>query len=160
MSDHCFWILVDGTIVKPDSRHILAVASAPSAFGETVQSMQETFEPYGQDIHSNFEGKARETVLLKVINRNNIRIRKNQHKRGQHWSIQLFELTDERKRSISAWARYISPSADDKYGDVIIHQFHDGSKMRTSLDQLTDGYNCDKEPVKIVYQAELIRIYG
>ena len=53
MSDHCFWILTDGTIVKPDYRHILAVVSAPSAFGESLESLTETFEPYGQGIQSN-----------------------------------------------------------------------------------------------------------
>ena len=159
MSEFCFWILTDGTIVKPDSRHILAVACAPSAFGETVQSLQETFEPYGQGIHSNYEGKAREEVLLRVIHRNHVRIRKNQHKHNQHWSIQLYRFTDERKQAIFKWAKYVSGLSGDKYADAIIHQFHDGSKMKTSLDQLADGYNGDKEP-EIVSQAELTRIYG
>lgn len=159
MSKYCFWILTDGTIVEPDSRHILAVVSSPTAFGESLESLEETFEKYGQAIHSNFEGQAREEVLLRVIHRNHIRIRKNQHKRGQHWSIQLFELTDERKESISGWASYISSDTNDRYADAIIHQFHDGSKMRTSLDQLADGYNGDKES-EIVSQAELIGMYG
>ncbi len=158
MSKFCYWILTDGTIVKPDQRHILAVAHAPAAFGETIATMQKTFAPYGQDIHSNFEGKPREKTLKRVILRNHIRIRKNRLKKAQHWSIQLYKLSDERKASIAAWARHITPATNDKYGDVIIHQFQDGSKCRTSLDQLADGYGGKKEPV-IMTQAELVRRY-
>ncbi len=158
MSKFCYWILTDGTIVKPDQRHILAVVHAPAAFGETIESMLKTFAPYGQEIHSNFEGKPREETLRRVIHRNHIRIRKNRLKRGQHWSIQLYKLSAERKASIEAWARHIMPAADDKYGDVIIHQFHDGSKTRTSLDQLADGYDGYEKPV-IMIQAELVRTY-
>ena len=156
MSKFCFWILTDGTIVKPDSRHILAVASCPTVFGETLESLQKTFEPYGQGIHSNYEGQAREETLHRVIRRNHIRIRKNQLKRGQHWSIQLFRLTEERTQVISEWASYISLDTDDRYADVIIHQLHNNSKLRTSLDQLANQYTSTKKTV-IVTQTELIR---
>lgn len=156
MSRYCFWILNDdkGTIVKPDSRHILAVVSAPHAFGETEESLAETFRKYGQSHRSNFEGKAREEVLMRVIHRNHIRIRKNQHKRGQYWSVQLFRMTGERKSRMAIWAKYILPSVEDKYGDVIVHQFFDNSKIRISLDELAGEYIGNKEPV-IVSQDEL-----
>jgi hypothetical protein len=158
MSKFCYWILTDGTIVQPEQRHILAVAQAPTAFGETIESMEKTFAPYGQDIHSNFEGKPREETLKRVICRNHIRIRKNRLKRGQHWSVQLYTLNNERKAAIAAWARHIIPATDDKYGDVIIHQFQDGSKIRTSLDQLADGFDNKGKPA-IITQAELVRRY-
>jgi hypothetical protein len=158
MSEYCFWILNDGTIVKPDSRHILAVASCPVAFGETDQSLQITFRKYGQSPKSNYEGSAREEVLMRVILRNHIRIRKNQHKRGQHWSFQLFKLTEERKQKIAEWASYITPQTDDKFGDVIIHQFCDNSKKRTSLDQLAGEH--PSGDVEIVLQDELVRKYS
>ena len=156
MSGYCFWILNDdeGTIVQPDSRHILAVASAPHAFGETEKSLTETFREYGQSHKSNFEGKAREEVLTRVIHRNHIRIRKNQHKREQYWSVQLFRMTDERKSRMAAWAKYILPSVEDKYGDVIVHQFFDHSKSRISLDELAGEYIGNKGSV-IVSQNEL-----
>ena len=159
MSRFCFWILTDGTIVQPDSRHILAVTDAPFAFGESLKSLEETFKKYGQGIHSNFEGKAREETLLRVINKNHIRIRKNQQKRSQYWSIQLYNLTDKRRSSVSAWAKYISTYTNDKYADIIIHQLHDNSRIRTSLDILASEYNDDKEPV-ILTQDELVRKYS
>ena len=159
MSEFCFWILTDGTIVKPDQRHILAVAHAPGAFGESIESLTETFAPHGQDIYSNFEGKPREQTLKRVIRRNHIRIRKNQLKRGQHWSIQLNKLDTERKAAIAAWAKYITPATDDRYGDVIIHQFHNGSEIKTSLDQLAAAYSGETEP-EVITQEELVRRYG
>jgi hypothetical protein len=75
-------------------------------------------------------------------------------KKGQHWSMQLYNLTFERRESISAWASYISADTEDKYADVIIHQFHNGSKVNTSLNKLADEYTGDKKPV-IVTQQEL-----
>lgn len=73
--------------------------------------------------------------MLRVIKRNHIRIRKYVLKRSQHWSIQLYRLTEERRASITAWARNIVINGD-QYADVIIHQFHDNSSMKTSLNDL------------------------
>ena len=157
MSEYCFWILTDKRIVIPDNLHILAVVSAPKIFGETKQTIQETFKRYGQNVNSNYEGKSRQEILLRVINRNHIRIRKNNRKSHQHLSIQLFRLTEERKESISAWAKYVTP-ADDKYADVIIHQLHDNSKMKIALNLLADGCTADIDPI-IISQSELLRIY-
>ena len=147
MSEHCFWILADGTIVKPDSRHILAVAAAPSAFGETRESVEQTFAGYGQHAQSNYEGRAREEVLLRVIRRNHARIRKNRQKWNQYWSIQLFELTRERQQAIAAWAQYISTRTEDRFADVVIYCFADKTKIRTSLDQLAQGHGVARETV-------------
>ena len=157
MSDFCFWILKNGTIVKPDSRHILAVVSCPGAFNETKESIRATFKEQSQSPNSNYEGVARKEVLTRVINRNHIRIRKNQHKREQHWSLQLYELTKERKASIAVWAKYITNDTTDKFADVIIHQFKDESKIKTSLDKLAKEATGYIQPV-IVTQTELIKI--
>ena len=40
-----------------DTFWILAVGSAPSAFGETERSFAETFAEYGQPANSNYEGR-------------------------------------------------------------------------------------------------------
>ncbi len=154
----CFWILEDGTIVIPDSLHILAIVSCPELFGESDRSIKNTFKRYHQQTSSNVESIAREEILLRVIKRNHIRIRKNILKRQQHWSLQLFELTPERKTSISAWAKYVCGLSGDKYADIIIHQLYDNSKMKTSLVLLAGGCTADIDPV-IVTQVELLRIY-
>ena len=158
MSEYCFWILTDGMIVQPAEKHILAVVAAPLAFNETEDSLQETFKKYGQSHRSNFEGGAREEVLLRVIKRNHIRIRKNQFKRTQYWSLQLYRMSKERKDRMAAWASFITPMADDKFADVIIHQLSDGSRIRNSLDELANGYIGDAP--EIINQDELLRLYG
>jgi hypothetical protein len=154
---NCYWILNDGKILDKQSRHILAVISAPELFGETEQSINETFKKYGQDIKSNYEGKAREAVMLRVIRRNHIRIRKNILKHQQHWSIQLYRLTDERRASISSWAKYIATNGD-QYADVIIHQLFDNSKIQTSLNLLADGSMVDENTVKLK-QTDILGTY-
>lgn len=155
MPEHCFWILTNGAIVIPDSRHILAVVCCPIAFDETKESIRETFEKQNQSPDSNFEGVAREEVLSRVIHRNHIRIRKNLHRENQHWSIQLHNLTAERRASISAWANYISADTEDIHADVIIHQFHNGSKFQISLNTLAEEYSGDDKKTVIVTQQEL-----
>jgi hypothetical protein len=152
MSD-CFWILVDGRIVIPDNKHILAVVSAPELFGESGVSIIETFQKHGQNENSNIESKAREDVLLRVISRNHIRIRKNILKQQQHWSIQLYRLTDERRASISSWAKYVATDGD-QFADVIIHQLFDNFKIQTSLNHLA-GSTVDEAPV-ILRQTGLL----
>ena len=139
MPSYCFWILKNGNIIKPDSRHILAVVASPAVFGETEDSIRKTFNKYGQDIASNFEGKAREEVLLRVIRRNHIRIRKNQSKQNQHWSIQLYKLEPERIASIASWAKQIFADLTDPYSDVVIHQLYDDTKYKTSFNHLLEG---------------------
>jgi len=156
--NECFWILTDGRIVIPDILHILAVIDAPVAFGESNQTILDTFKKYGQNIKSNVESIAREKVLLRVINRNNIRIRKNIQKNCQHWSIQIYRLTDERKAAISEWAKYVATDGD-RYADVIIHQLYDNSKLKTSIDVLVEEYTGDGDPI-IITQSELSGIYN
>lgn len=128
MSEYCFFILGDETILKPDYRHIMAVKAAPTAFGETEESLRETFAKYGEQDNHNVESNARQEILLRVINRNVIRIRKNQQRRNQNWSIQLYDLTKKKEEAISAWATYIIHKGIDRYGTVIINQFKDRSK--------------------------------
>ncbi len=154
MSRHCFWILNNGTIVKPDSRHILAVVAAPRAFGETEEPVQETFARHGQQPHPKVKGMARQEILLRTIRRNHIRIRKNRQGWCRYWSLQLFELTREGKQGIAAWAKFISEHTEDRYADVVIYQFVNECKLRTSLDLLAAEYTADQEP-EIFFQHQL-----
>ena len=62
---------------------------------------------------------------------------------------------DERKKALSAWAKYIYDFSSDNYADVIIHEFFNGSKLRTSLDKLVAVNDNDRDPV-ILFQSELI----
>jgi len=155
MSLYCFWILLDGRIIAPDSKHIIAVVNFPEIFGETEESIKMTFKEYCESPRSNHEGKARETILLSLINKNNVRIRKHQLKRNQHWSIQLYELTTERKISIGRWARYISSSDTDTYAAVILDQFKDGKQFYTSLDVLAGDCADDSEEIVIITESQL-----
>jgi len=160
MALHCFWILLDGTIVVPDSRHILAVVAAPIAFGETDESINKTFKEYNESPMTNHEGRARETILLRVINRNHIRIRKNKSRNNQTLSVQLFQLTEERKEVLSRWARYILPLIDDKFADVVIHQLKYKSRLVTSLNLLAKECSSGGDEVlTVLTQSQLSELY-
>lgn len=159
MPGYCFWILTNGNIIIPTSRHILAVVAAPAAFGETQESIRKTFEKYNESPMTNHEGKARETILVRVINRNHIRIRKNQFRNNQRWAVQLFDLTEERKISLSRWAKFIIPFVNDEYADVVIHQLKDNMRIIRTLNLLGEEYSNDGETV-IIPQAKLMEMYS
>ncbi len=158
MSEYCFFILEDETILKPDYRHILAVKEAPAAFGETDESLNVTFDKWGEKNNHNVESNARQEILLRVINRNIIRIRKNQSKRNQNWSIQLHNLTKKKEEAIFSWASYIIEKEYDRYGTVVIHQFADGSKKIVFINELADKH-IGKTP-KVITQNELKQRYN
>lgn len=155
MYHQLFWILVNGAVLIPDSLHILSIVATPELYGESKESIQDTFQRHGQSINSNVESKGREEVLLRVLKRNNIRIRKNTLKHNQHWSIQLFRLTQERKAAICNWAKLVVSDKGDQYADTIIHQLFDNSKIRTSLNRLADECTAEKAP-KIIKQSDLV----
>ena len=157
MTNHCFWILTNGALVTPDSLHIQAVVSAPHAFGETPASIEATFAEYGESPLSNVESKSRIEVLRRVIRRNHIRIRKNQTKKCQHWSVQLFALTEERRAAIAVWAHYVAAHTSDKQADVCLHQHIDDTRMIMGLDQLAATHT-GTEPTVVLSQAELLHL--
>lgn len=150
----CFWILTNEAVVIPDSLHILAVVAAPELFGESEESIQKTFKGHDQNQNSNVESAAREEVLLRVVSRNNIRIRKNLQKCNQHWSIQLYRLTQERDSAICNWAKHAVVDGD-QYADVVIHELHNNSKTTTSIDHLAQRSRSSESPV-IVKQSDLV----
>lgn len=134
MMGHCYWILVDGKILE-QSRHIMAIKQNPTSFGETEESIKRTFAKHGEENNYNVESKARQEIMLRVIRRGHIRIRKNIHRHCQHWIIQIYELSDERRATISSWAKFVATDGDP-YADVIVYQLHDNSKIQTSLNLL------------------------
>ena len=146
MNADCYWILLDGRIVIPDSLHILAVVAVPEMYGESQESIRETFRKYGQDPNSNVESTAREEVLLRVVNRNHIRIRKNTLKHNQKWKIQLFRLTQKRDTAICNWAKHVVVDGD-QYADVVIHELHNNSKKTTSINRLAQRSRSSEAPV-------------
>jgi len=76
-STYAYWITAKGEILKPESRHILAIVKKPKRFGETDKIVEDTFAKHGEQKMSNVEGKAREEKRLRVIRRGHIRIRFN-----------------------------------------------------------------------------------
>ncbi len=161
MTVYCFWILTNGNIIIPDSRHILAVVAVPAAFGETDETIKRTFEEYGEERNSNHEGRAREAILFRIIHRNHIRIRKNQFRRNQYWAVQLYDLTKERKFSLTRWAKYVLPLTNDKYADVRIHQLKDDSITLKCLKLLAEEFLVDVgETTVVITQSELIKMYS
>lgn len=167
MSDFAYWLTPSGKIIKPELRHISTVIKYPKKFGETEETIAATYEKYQEQISSTVEGKAREEILLRIINRGFVRIRKGGTRRNEHWSIQVYKLNSKLQDAIWQWANRITNdgTADDKYADVVIHQFGRGDKMtRTSLNKIASGVGIKESIVenrRVLEEAEAmsIRVY-
>ena len=143
MSENAYWVdPVSGKIHKPKSRHIATVIKHPTKFGETDSTIERTFKKHNEPISTSAEGKAREEVMLRIIKRGYIRIRKGGTRRNQHWSIQIDRINRKVEDVLWMWANKVinDGTADDKYADVVIHEFGKRDKMtRTSLDVIASG---------------------
>ncbi len=155
MSTFAYWINLKGKILKPDTRHIGAIVSKPSLYGETDKTVKATYEKHGEPISSTVEGKAREEIMLRVIMRGYIRIRKSGTRRDQRWSIQVAKLNNKNRDYLWAWAREVIDSkvADDKYADVHIHQLAKKKVTKTSLNKIASGETI-REELRIYTQKE------
>jgi len=142
MSAYAYWITPKGKIISPESRHIISVVKYPKKFGETDKTIDDTFNKYGEQKLSDIEGEAREEVMLRVIKRGYIRVRNNNTRNSQHWSIQLNILTNKVNDILWKWSNKIikDGTALGKYSTVIIHELGRNDKMtQTTLDKIASG---------------------
>ena len=76
MHTRAYWIFPESSILDVSSHH-MAVIRSPEEFGETTQTIHDTYERYGERL--GLEGKARSEILTRVIQRGFIRIRENRN---------------------------------------------------------------------------------
>jgi len=164
MSINAYWLTQkymdrsdnSGSIIKPESRHILAVVNHPEKFGETEEILETTFNLYGEQMRSNIEGKARHAVLLRVIKRGFVRIRTNRTRRSQHWSVQVNILDLSLKNIIWMWAKQVSSEqGSDKFADVVVHELGRSDNMiKTTLEKIVSGEAFGEEFVQMLKERE------
>jgi len=136
MSPHAYWITPAGLVVCPAIRHIGTVLCCPEAFGETDATIKATCLRHGEQVSATFEGKARNEILARVIQRGFIRIRKEMTRRSQHWSIQYHLLTPMHHVALSNWAAYVLTTGLDPLADVLLHCLRDTTTTAMSLREL------------------------
>jgi len=110
-----YWLTPDGNIIDLGSRHhIDFIIDNPGDYGEMMENIKEAYDRYNE--RWRFEGKARDEIMQRVVNRGFIRIRETRN----HWKIQLWDLDMAKYNNLSSWAKVIATQKRDLYGDVQI----------------------------------------
>ncbi|NTV13135.1 MAG: hypothetical protein HGA96_04270 [Desulfobulbaceae bacterium] len=135
MSLSAYWLHPGGEVQTVRLTHIAAVIDAPEKFGETPASLKQEYERFQERMPH--EGKAREVIMARILDRGYIRIRE----RRNGWVVQLRELTPSCVKALCDWAELVRPTVSDRYGDVVINTLADLKTIRTSFDRLEASLN-------------------
>lgn len=132
-----YWIDSSGNIIAPEIRHIGSVIKHPEFFGETIQSIKDTFSKHNEPITPTIEGKAREEIMLRVLQRGFIRIREVRNK----WSVETWILTDKLKDALWWWAKNVAADKNHKYDDVFVHELKTNKMEQMTIKKLVENLN-------------------
>ena len=108
------WISPYGKIYDVTTTHIDFVFTNPEKFGMTEEEIRETYKKHKEVLGT--EGKAREEILLNVLNAGWIRGRYNR----DGWHIQLKRLNGKAKNNIIDWLLTSDGTDKGKYTPLII----------------------------------------
>jgi hypothetical protein len=103
-----YWINPYGKILDiSNSKHITQVIRQPEKFGIRKDDVISTYKKYGEPV--GVEGKAREELMLKILDKGFIRIRLYPNK---YWSVNVKRWDRRTKKALSKWAE---KAKDDKF---------------------------------------------
>lgn len=110
-----YFISPYGEIIVDTVKHIDIIIKNPEKFGLTLDEIKEFYIKYNERIGT--EGKAREEIILNLINQGWIRAR---YYKNKHWSININRLNNKVKDYLFDFAKAIIKEKLDKYADVHI----------------------------------------
>lgn len=139
MSNTAYWISPKGDILEPTGYHIGAVITNPKKFGETTQTIKDTFEKYGEPVSKTSEGQSRNEIMERVMKRGFIRIRKHNIKRSQKWVIELYDMSNRKANYLANWAKHMIDNklVDDTYADITITDLRNLKGVKKDLTWLS-----------------------
>lgn len=127
-----YWINPSGKIlpIYADETHIDQVLKKPSAFGLDIDEIKALHKAEGE--HLGDEGKAREKIIIDLINQGWIRIR--HYPRKDMFSINVNKLSDKNKEYIYDWVVAMQDKGL-KHSDITLDTKSDGV-IRSSVGRL------------------------
>ncbi len=120
-----------GQVIYVPHSHISLVISNPEKFSLNFEYIKTIYEKYDEKI--GLEGRARQEILLHLIDQGFIRIRKYKN----HWKVNVKDLyKDSAALFLYRWARAMIGATNDFYIEVIIEQ-KNGKIIKTDLKTLS-----------------------
>lgn len=136
-----YWISPRGEVIEVDTNHIDVVIRNPQKFGYTLPEIQAVYDKYGEELGR--EGKAREDIILKLVEKGWVRIRRY---RNEGYSVNIGKMSKKVKDVLFDWASKLLNTGikgvkeKDKYMPVKILGFQDHfSRTLTIQDVANDA---------------------
>lgn len=150
-----YWVSPKGEVLKAGrtKTHIQLVIKNPKKFGETKERIEKDYEKHNEKM--NWEGKAREEIMTRIMKRGWARIRE----RSSSWTIQVWKLTNKMNDILWMWAKTIEKDVYDKYAPVNIYELSKkATKVSKSIDfnVLSSGKGVSEEVEENVKDFKII----
>ena len=165
MQDLAYWISPKGKVLEPTLYHVGSIIRDPKKFGESDQSIKDTFDEHGELVSGTSEGNARNEIMQRVMERGFIRVRKYNQRRMQHWSIELYKMSRQKAKYISNWAKHLIDKklTDDIYADVKVVDIKNfasdsGSLYDLAHDALGENVKITVKDKTVLYECTLTDI--
>lgn len=115
------WINPDFDILSNGiESHITMVIKNPDYFGVNSDEIEACYEKHGERLR--VEGKAREEIILQLLDKNYIRVRLYPNK---YWSVSAKEWNEHTKNALKVWADQAKDVKQiGKYMNVVVATHH------------------------------------
>lgn len=134
-----YWISSYGEVVEVGTNHITMVINHPKKFGYTTKKIQDTYDKYDERLGQ--EGKAREEIILNLIDHGWIRVRRYDNK---GYSVNISKMTKKVKDILFDWAYKLLNTGingmkeKDKYIPVNIQGFKDHFNKNVTIQDVAN----------------------
>lgn len=145
MKTAAFWISPQGKTIEVPGLHITSVYQDPGAFGITKEFVDQQYKWFNEPTGT--EGKARDEILAKVLEKGWIRVRTNINR---IWTMQAWKLTKKTRENM--WAFIAEIASPNNYGikahedeGVAILELSGGKEViRTTVKDVLSGKILEK----------------
>ncbi len=134
-----YWISNLGEVVEVGTNHINMVIKNPKKFGYTTDQIKDVYDKYDERMGQ--EGKAREEIILNLVNHGWIRVRRYNNK---GYSVNINKMTKKVKDILFDWADKLLNTGikgmkeKDKYIPVNIQGFKDHFNKNVTIQDIAN----------------------
>lgn len=149
------WIDPKGRILDFGVTHIQAIIQYPLKFGLSRKEVLSTFETEGEKLGT--EGKAREKLIRRVIQRGFVRIRFQKN----YVSVTVDRLDKKTKTVLLRWAELVKKTPKvDMYQPVKVYEIRTDRMKEFTLKELVEGEHLFEEDEQVWLQFTTIDKFG
>lgn len=157
MSSTAYWISPNNNVINVEISHIKSVIDNPEKYGIDKQIILKTYKKYGEKI--GWEGKAREKIMVDLINKGWVRCR--YFNRDGEWHVQVNKITKRVLNQIWDWITDIITSGKkelyaNKNTPVHIISITDDKTISSSVGGIAKGELTENKKRKMKKLSDMV----